>query len=95
MRTDGGSGVAYPIPAWDATRLTAWCSGPGTYYITVNAYHIRDKDDTMRYHLRYLTKTATGPPRQSLWRDDAVAAGPASRLDEKRHLANAGGMLSA
>ena len=65
--------------------------GPGTYYITVNAYHIRDKDDTMRYHLRYLTKAATGPPRQSLWRDDAVAAGPASRLDEKRHLANAGG----
>ena len=69
--------------------------GPGTYYITVNAYHIREKDDTIRYHLRYLTKEATGSPGQSLWHDDALAASPASRLDERRHLANAGGMLSA
>ena len=69
--------------------------GPGTYYITVNASHIREKDDTMRYHLRYLTKAATGTPRQSLWRDEAVAAGPVSRLDERRHLASTAGVLSA
>ena len=69
--------------------------GPGTYYITVNASHIREEDDTMRYHLRYLTKAATGTPRQSLWRDEAVAAGPVSRLDERRHLASTAGVLSA
>ena len=65
--------------------------GPGTWYVRVDA----NASGSIRYRLRYRTDAATTASAQSLWRDDAMAAGPAPRLDESRRLASAGGMLSA
>ena len=69
--------------------------GPGTYYIWVRGGHLLGESETIRYHLRYRTLPESGASGQSLWRDDTVSAGSASRLDERRSLANPGGMLSA
>ena len=64
--------------------------GPGTYYVGVDA----NASGSIRYQLRYRTDAATTASAQSLWRDDAMAAGPAPQLDENRRFASAGGMLS-
>ena len=69
--------------------------GPGTYYIWVRGGHLLGESETIRYHLRYRTLPESGASGQSLWRDDTVSAGSASRLDERRNLVSAGGMLSA
>ena len=69
--------------------------GPGTYYIWVRGGHLLGESETIRYHLRYRTLPEPAASGQSLWRDDSVAAAPASGLNERRQLASAGGALSA
>ena len=85
----GQSNTSIATNAIDEVRL-----GPGTYYIRVSGYHLKGKDETIRYHLRYLTRAATGTPARPPWRDQPMSAGPAPGLDESRLLAGAGGMLS-
>ena len=86
-----GQVVGRSVRSGTSTETVVRELGPGTWYVRVDA----NASGSIGYELRYRAEDAASRSAQSLWRDDAMAAAPAPGLEVRRHLASAGGMLSA